>query len=329
MGRRGWHWWREPGPSDNNQHHENPPVGGSQVVKPTPQTPFLNADLFQQWYWVKNIARVRINGENCMALLDNGAQINTIMPKYISDHSLQMGPITDLLGATTACVGLGNAYMRPLGYVVIQVQVDRVQGYDEDQIALVIPDFSNFVAQTPVILGTSTISWVINVMKKAEIDALVMLWANARVAHLLLVCSMMTVAVGDGIMEEPNPDSYDQIMFTQNVETIELFSSHMLLVKVGRAYTGEHINITVQALQTEDGSLPQGLTVQNTYTELRQGSKKAVVVVRNSMAYSRPSRRKPQWPGQWHCYLYPNHLRRFSCRRGWWAPESPYPQTDC
>ena len=74
-----------------------------------------------------------------MALLDNGAQINTIMPKYVSDHSLQMGPITDLLGAKTACLGLGNVYMGPLGYVIIQVQVDRVQGYDKDQIALVIP----------------------------------------------------------------------------------------------------------------------------------------------------------------------------------------------
>ena len=42
----------------------------------------------------------------------------------------------------------------------------------------------------------------------------------------------------------------------------------------------------VQALQTEDSSLLQGLTVQNMYTELRRGSKKAVVVVRNSMAYS-------------------------------------------
>ena len=30
-------------------------------------------------------------------------------------------------------MGLGNAYMKPLGYVVIQVQVDGVQGYDEDQ----------------------------------------------------------------------------------------------------------------------------------------------------------------------------------------------------
>ena len=40
-----------------------------------------------------------------------------------------------------------------------------------------------------------------------------------------------------------------------------------------------------QALQTEDSSLLQGITVQNTYTELRQGNKKAAVVVRNSMAY--------------------------------------------
>ena len=92
-----------------------------------------------------------------MALLDNGAQINTITPRYISHHSLQVGPITDLVGAKFTCMGLGNAYTRPLGYVMIWVQVDGVQGYDKDQIALVIPDLSNFAAQIPVILGTLTI----------------------------------------------------------------------------------------------------------------------------------------------------------------------------
>ena len=53
-----------------------------------------------------------------MVLLDNSAQINTIMPKYVSDNLLQMGLITYLLGAKAACVELGNAYTRPLGYVV-------------------------------------------------------------------------------------------------------------------------------------------------------------------------------------------------------------------
>ena len=189
-----------------------------------------------------------------MALLDNGAQINTITPKYVSDHSLQVGLITDLIGTKVTCMGLGNAYIRPLGYVIIQVQVDGVQGYNEDQIALVILDLSNFAAQTPMILGTPTISQVINVMKEVEVDALATPWANARVAHLLSVHRMRNVAVGDGLEEKSDPDGYDQLMYPQNVETIEPFSSHVVPVKVGRVYTGEPINIMVQALQTEDGS---------------------------------------------------------------------------
>ena len=92
-----------------------------------------------------------------MALLDNGAQVNTITLRYINEHSLQAGLITDLMGSKVTCVGLGNAYTRPLGYMVIQIQVDGVWGYEEDQIALVIPDFSNFASRVYVILGTPTI----------------------------------------------------------------------------------------------------------------------------------------------------------------------------
>ena len=245
----------------------------------------MNPDPFQHWHGVENVARVRINGESCMALLDNGVQINTITPKYVSDHSLQMGPITDLLGAKVTCVGLGNAYSRPLDYIVIWVQIEGVQGYDEDQIALVIPDLSNFVARIPVILGTPTISCIINVMKEKEIGALALPWANARVAHLLSVCRMAAIKVGDKIVEEPSSDNYDEVVYTQNVETIEAFSFHMVQVRAERAHTGGCINIMMQTLQTGDGSLPQDLTIQSTYMELRQGSKNAVMVVRNSMAY--------------------------------------------
>ena len=107
---------------------------------------------------IENMARVKINGEGCMALLDNGAQVNTIMLRYVSNHSLQVGPVTNLMVSKVTCMGLDNAYTRPLGNVVIWVQVDGVQGYDEDQIALVIPDLSKFAAQILIILGTPTIS---------------------------------------------------------------------------------------------------------------------------------------------------------------------------
>ena len=168
----------------------------------TLQTPFLKLSIFQWWYRIENIAKVKINGESHMALLDNSAQVNTIMPRYVSNHSLEVGLITDLMGSKVTCIGLGNAYTRPLGYVVIWVQVDRVWGYDEDQIALVIPAFSNFAARVPVILGMPTIDRVVNVMREAEMDALVTPWANARVAHLLLVHRMMPMEVGNGQEEK-------------------------------------------------------------------------------------------------------------------------------
>ena len=122
-------------------------------------------------------------------------------------------------------------------------------------------------------------------MKETEIDDLAMPWVNAKVVHLLSVHRMTAIKIGDGIEEESSSDDYNQVMFTQNVETIDTFSSCMVLVKVGKAYTRGCINIMTQALWNEDGSLLQGLTVQNTYTELRQGSKKAVVLIKNNMAY--------------------------------------------
>ena len=219
-----------------------------------------------------------------MTLLHNGTQVNTITLSYVNEHSLQVGPITHLVGSKVTCMGLGNAYTRPLGYVVIWVQVDRIWGYDEDQIALVIPDFSNFATRVPVILGMPTIGHVVNIMREADMEALAMPWANARAAHLLAVHRMMPMEVGDDQEEKFDSNDNDLLMYTQKAETLEPFSD-IIPVNTGKAYLGERINVMIQVLQTQNGTLPPGLTVQNTYTELRKGSKKAVAVVRNNIAY--------------------------------------------
>ena len=172
---------------------------------------------------MENIAKVKINGESCRALLDNGAQVNTITPRYIKEHSLPVGLITDLMGSKVACIGLCNAYTKLLGYVVIQVQVDGVWGYDEDQIALIIPDFSNFVVRVPIILGTPTIGRVVNIMREVEMDALAMLWANARAVHLLAIRRMTPVKVGNDHEEGYNTNQDGFVMHTQKVETLEPF----------------------------------------------------------------------------------------------------------
>ena len=102
-------------------------------------------------------------------------------------------------------------------------------------------------------------------------DALAMPWANARAAHLLGIRRMAPVKV------ESDPDGgYITIqdgfmMHTQKVEILEPFSSHVIPVKTTEAHVGECLNMMVQALYNQDGTLLPGLTVQNMYTELREG----------------------------------------------------------
>ena len=256
------------------------------------QTPFLNADPFQQWYGVENVARVRVNGESCMALLNNGAQINTIMPSFVKTHSLEVGPLSDLIGRWVACVGLGDAFTQPLGYMIIWAQVVGVQGYDEDWIALVNLDLSDFAVWVPVILGTPKISCIINIIKEKEIDALTMPWVNAWVAHLLSVWRAAATVKDGQTTGNSNLGGYNEMVLIRNTETIDAFSSHVITAKANADHTSKRIDRMTQALCVEDSSLPQGLMVQNAYKELRKGSKNIVMKMRNSMAYSQTLREK-------------------------------------
>ena len=87
-------------------------------------------------------------------------------------------------------------------------------GYNEDQIDLMILDISNFMARVPVILGMPTIGCVVKCNEIGrEMDALVMPWVNARVAHLLSVHRMMPMEVGDSQKEKFDTNDNDQLMY--------------------------------------------------------------------------------------------------------------------
>ena len=116
-------------------------------------------------------------------------------------------------------------------------------------------------------------------------DALATPWVNARAAHLLAFRRMTAVEVGNDHKEGCKTDQDSLLKYTQKVETLEPFSSHVIPMKMMEVYLGERLNVMVQALHAQDGTLPPGITMQNMYTELRKGSKKAVVVVQNNTTY--------------------------------------------
>ena len=110
-------------------------------------------------------------------------------------------------------------------------------------------------------------------------------WANAWVAHLPSVWRATATVEGSQAVGKSSLSKYNEVVITKNTDTMDAFSSHVIPMKAKKVYTGGRINVITQALQVKDGSLPQGLTMQNVYTELRTGRKNAVVVVRNSTAY--------------------------------------------
>ena len=65
-----------PDPSSQGSQAKGTPGGDAQGVGHDTQIHFLNPIPLHQWYGIKNVARLRINRESCMALLDNGTQIN-------------------------------------------------------------------------------------------------------------------------------------------------------------------------------------------------------------------------------------------------------------
>ena len=91
---------------------------------------------------------------------------------------------------------------------------------------------------------------------------------------------------------ESDPNEYNKVVTTRDTKMIDAFSSHIIHVRMGTAYTGMGLNVMSQALCAEDGSLPQGLTVQNAYTKMFNSIKNVTVVVRNSMAYPQTLRKK-------------------------------------
>ena len=91
---------------------------------------------------------------------------------------------------------------------------------------------------------------------------------------------------------ESDPSVYNEVVTTKGTEMIDTFTSHIICVRMGTANMGVGLNVMNQALCAIVGSLPQGLTIQNAYTKMHNGSRNVAIVVRNSLAYPQTLRKK-------------------------------------
>ena len=141
----------------------------------------MNPDAFYRLIGPKNLGKALIDGELTNCLLDNGAQLNFITPAYAQERGMDIMSLNYLAqeigGSGPPIRGIGGISVEPIGFVMMNVKVPCVQGYDEDQIAVVIDDPG--MSEWPVILGTPTIYWVMEVIKESEISKLAVPWASS------------------------------------------------------------------------------------------------------------------------------------------------------
>ena len=137
------------------------------------------------WIGPETLVRLWVKVREVNALTDSGSQVNTVMSGYMHQHEFSVLLLHDLVDHHLNLVGLGSTRTYPLGFVILQVQVSEITGYDEDVVFLVVPDESEFSRHIPLVIRTCTLWQIVNVIKESELDRLSAPWAVARASHLL------------------------------------------------------------------------------------------------------------------------------------------------
>ena len=107
-------------------------------------------------------------------LLVNGAQLNFVTPTYAHEWGMDIMSLESLAqeigGKIPPIAGIRGIMVEPEGFVMMNVQIPCVEGYNEDQLAIVMDDLG--LKDFPLILGMPTIYHVMEVIKESEISEL-------------------------------------------------------------------------------------------------------------------------------------------------------------
>ena len=170
----------------------------------------------------------------------------------------------------------------PEGFVMMNVKIPCVKGYNEDQIAIVMDDLG--MKNCPVILGMPTILRVMEVIKESEISKLAIPWASSRVSWLMrgIHACMSQLDVDDVANKSVALLSVDEVVQVSHKCKIPPFGHKVIHGSVGLVLQGYRMNVMTHGLEKRLPLLPLGVDVQSAYAMLAAGSNRVAVVLRNN-----------------------------------------------
>ena len=250
------------------------------------RAPYLNPDAFYRFIGPKNRGKALIDDELTTCLLDNGAQLNFITPAYAQEQGMDIMSLDYLArkigGPIPPIRGIGGIPVKSVGFVMMNVKVPCVQGYDEDQVTIVMDDPD--MPECPVILGTPTIYRVMEVIKESEISKLAVPWASSRVSWLMgdIQARLSQVVVNDVANKPISPLNVDKVVRVASKCTVPPFGHKAIHGKVNLVLHGHKMNMMTHGLEKSLPSPPLGIDVQTVYATLADGSNRVTVVLRNN-----------------------------------------------
>ena len=100
--------------------------------------PYLNPDPYCHFIGPKNLGEALIDDELTTCLLDNGSQLNFITPAYTRKQGMDillLGSLAQEVGGKIPPIlGIGGIMVKLEGFVMMNVKIPCVKGYNEDQI---------------------------------------------------------------------------------------------------------------------------------------------------------------------------------------------------
>ena len=185
-------------------------------------------------------------------------------------------------GKIPPILGIGSIMVDPEGFVMMNVKIPCVKGYNEDQIAIVMDDPG--MKNCPVILGMPTIFRVMEVIKESEISRLAIPWASSRVSWLMrgVHAQMSQLNVDNVANKSVAPLSIDEVVRVSHKCKIPPFSHKVIHSSVGLVLQGYRMNVMTHGLEKRSPLLPLGIDVQSAYAMIATGSNRVAVVLRNN-----------------------------------------------
>ena len=209
--------------------------------------------------------------------------ISSPLPVPISGEWISLDNLAQEVGGKIPLIlGIGGIMVDPEGFVMMNVKVPCVKGYNEDQIAIVMDDPG--MKDCPVILRTPTIFRVMEVIKESEISKLAIPWASSRVSWLMrgIHTQMSQVTVDDVANKLVAPLSVDEVVRVSHKCKIPPFGHKVIQGSLGLVLQGYRMNVMTHGLEKRSPLLPLRVDVQSANAMLAAGSNRVAVVLRNN-----------------------------------------------